>query len=565
MSKDVLITEDGNSRVFENVAKIRTSLSGGGTCDWIPKDDVPLQTLEVSQDGVYRPEENYYGFDKVIASGIGNTTMGNLIEKTIKKNGTYNIRDEKGDPYGYSKIIVNVDTSDDSGGGSSGGGGSASIVGKDEDGNDTMVETDGESIVMTALPTSIKVIIPPNKLYYTQNETIDYNGISVYAYISKEVHWLGTTSTAIFDGSSKKTITIGSKSITVSTGDGVLYAPDRTGAKDLQLVWDGNKWVKLANYSAEKTIWKSKQYPSGKIPFGELTFPVKTANYTSHNIKEVTVKARNKYIVTCNTYNPTSGERVKISVRISPGRLEIIDEGKRTYDGTRLKRNWRETYIYDGYFVCFDEIVAFINDSNAYTLWTYAEQDYAIDGSVISDVARVSNIEIFGDTFDDFGDYHLGFSAFYDKCADDCYCPPHPYYNTNLLYGDELNDCVHVRFLNGINVNEALYEQTRQDPSGETYYNKITHNWVIKPDNNGPVPITFHKRDLHGHYDPAVLDLMPTTGSITEIVSWFELGERIEIQQNTGIDVPVQWKRPGDGKILETTFNLWIKDDGGES
>lgn len=469
MAKNVSIIEDGNNKIIENATKIRTSLSGGGTCDWIPKDDVPLETLEVSEDGVYRPGENYYGFDKVIASGIGTVTMGDLIEKTVTKNGTYNIADESGNPYGYSKIIVNVDTSDDSGGDGGGGGGNTPVVGKDEDGNDTMAETDDDgNIVMTALPTEIKVIIPPTKLEYNRYEEIDYSGISVYAYISKAIHWLGTTTTVVTEGSSDNTVSIGGSNVTVSVGDGILYAPDRTGQNDVQLVWDGTKWIKPSNYSAEKAVWKSDKYPTGKIPFEELIFPIK--------------------------------------------RINNIESEKIVY-----------TFDIDGILFKLVSVSSF-----SWSFDTYSAGEY-LGRAFYTIYLR--------------GSEYLGVIDMYD-----------PYSRNSQVY--VVSNTPNTK---SIEYETTDYTSYSMDAIVHKTYPKVNYTTVhqISADN---IYFAHNNRSCSVSIPVTNIPYGKTSNDILENV--INKYNSDDYKKTELISIPVQWKRPGDGKILETTFTAWMKDDG---
>lgn len=491
MAKNVIITEDGQTKTISNTTRIRTALEGGGTCDWIPKDDVPLQELTVTEDGVYDPEEGYYGFSQVTANGIGAVVEGTLVEKTVTKNGTYNITDESGNPYGYSKITVSVDTSDEDSGGGSGGGGSNPVVGKDEDGNDTMAEADDDgNIVMTALPTEIKVIIPPTKLEYNRYEEIDYSGISVYAYISKAVHWLGTTTTAVSEGSSNNTVSIGGSSVTASVGDGVLYAPDRTGVNDIQLVWDGTKWVKPGNYSAEKAIWKTDKYPTGKIPFEELIYPIKRANDITNNIT--------------NNVATYEYDEKKINV------FKVSQIGYGT------------SYDYNGRNLSTNRLINFNDTRDAVktgknTVLVFGDKYYTLSSTYrVNLVTRIDGGIIYTDdpptvisvnetytyhSISDYFDITVGGLAFYVS-----YYPP-----TNALY-----TVIGERYVDNV-----------------VYYNDFED-----------YPITRY--------------------SYSEIYDVYKYGKRTN-DTTYSLVLPVQWKRPGDGKILETTFTAWMKDDGGDN
>lgn len=550
MAKNVSITEDGNNKIIENAAKIRTSLVGGGTCDWIPKDDVPLQKLTVTEDGTYRPEENYYGFSQVTARGIGNVIEGELIEKTITKNGTYNIKDESGNPYGYSKIIVNIETSGDDSGGDSGGGGGGGITGKDEDGNDTMAETDEDgNIVMTALPTEIKVIIPPTKLEYNRYEEIDYSGISVYAYISKAVHWLGVTTTAISEGSTNGTVVIDGKSISVSVGDGVTYSP--APAVTYRLVWDGIKWVKSNGYSAEKALWKSDKYPTGKIPFDELLFPIHRINasnslekkkvYKSSPSLSMPVCIKNKYdynldfqypgnILWDFTYNITiyalrnavieSKASIASFLPLSHENIAdiiIASDSENEYVTIDYKNEELFHFLYGNYESgIYDEYETIVNVSDQFNIM----RDF-----VFRDIQRIYTRSF---PYSEQGESQSGIETIQNLYT--------PFSNMRRRY---------IYTYNGKTVYYTLNSIPRF-----TYADPSVHQ------RNVEWPLFF---DISNEYTIA-------DNNMANTVAWTMVyGSEDDSALQYAVTLPVQWKRPGDGKILETTFTAWMKDDGSEA
>lgn len=143
MSKNITIQEGGVAKQL-TVDKLKTNLVGGGTCLWVPEDDVQLGT------------------------------------KNITENGTYNASSDG--LAGYSQVTVNV--AGGSGGGPGGPG--SSIVGTDEDGDESVVSVDEDgNIESDKLPSSIKVITPPTNPYgiYQDGQTITKDGMVVKAYL----------------------------------------------------------------------------------------------------------------------------------------------------------------------------------------------------------------------------------------------------------------------------------------------------------------------------------------------------------------------------------------------
>lgn len=139
MSKSIVIQEGGIGKQL-TVDKLNTDLVGGGTCLWIPEDEINLGTKSVSENGTYKAEDDGYT--------------------------------------GYSQVHVNV-----SGGG---GGGGDNIVGRDSDGNEVVATKDPNTdvITVTKIPSSIEVITPPTNPYgtYIDGQTITKDGMVVKAY-----------------------------------------------------------------------------------------------------------------------------------------------------------------------------------------------------------------------------------------------------------------------------------------------------------------------------------------------------------------------------------------------
>lgn len=137
----VAITEGDKSRKFSGLKYLRTDLQGGGQCDWVSEE------------------------------------LRELTTKTITKNGTYKISDEKGDYYGFSQVTVNVPNDKNK------------VIGTDPtssggDGNEYEVERDEDTgaLKKTVLPSSIHVDGLPTKTTYNDGEAINKAGIVVKAY-----------------------------------------------------------------------------------------------------------------------------------------------------------------------------------------------------------------------------------------------------------------------------------------------------------------------------------------------------------------------------------------------
>lgn len=147
MSKNITIQEGGVGRQF-TADKLKTALVGGGSCLWVPEDEVKLSTLHVTE------------------------------------NGTYSAADDGG--YGYSQVTVNVP----GGAGGDPGGEGCSIVGTNPDtGNDELVTVEDGKITTTELPHSIRVETPPATTEYADGDAIDFSGMVVRAYLKSGGVW----------------------------------------------------------------------------------------------------------------------------------------------------------------------------------------------------------------------------------------------------------------------------------------------------------------------------------------------------------------------------------------
>lgn len=133
MSKNIIVQEGGIGKQL-TADKLKTNLVGGGTCLWVPEDETNLGTKYISENGTYKAsDDGYDGYSEVTVSGVG------------------------------------------------------SVTGRDpQTGNDENVEVDPETgdLVITVLPSEIKVITPPTNPYgtYIDGQTITTDGMVVKAY-----------------------------------------------------------------------------------------------------------------------------------------------------------------------------------------------------------------------------------------------------------------------------------------------------------------------------------------------------------------------------------------------
>lgn len=139
MSKNITIQEGGTGKSM-TVDKLKTALNSGGTCLWVPEDEVQLTTKHITEDGTYKAsDDGYYGYSEVTVSGIGVAT------------------------------------------------------GKDSNGDAAVVYTDPETgnLVEEKLPESIEVVTPPTNPYgiYANGQTITKDGMVVKAYTAGGVEY----------------------------------------------------------------------------------------------------------------------------------------------------------------------------------------------------------------------------------------------------------------------------------------------------------------------------------------------------------------------------------------
>ena len=141
MSKNITIQEGGTVKTM-TVHKLKTTLVAGGTCLWVPEDEVSLGTKHITENGTYTASED--------------------------------------GKYGYSQVTVNVP----GGAGGSPGGVGSTVVGKDPTTGEDQAVTVNENgeLETTRLPESIAITTQPTKTEYIDGETIDTTGIVVHAY-----------------------------------------------------------------------------------------------------------------------------------------------------------------------------------------------------------------------------------------------------------------------------------------------------------------------------------------------------------------------------------------------
>ncbi len=140
MSKNITIQEGGVGKQL-TVDKLKTNLVGGGTCLWLPEDEVALG------------------------------------RKTITENGTFLAADDG--LYGYARVTVR---------------GVGKAAGVDRDGDEASAKTTSDGrLVVQKLPSRIVVETLPMLTAYSDGEPINYRGMVVKAYLRSGRVWTDTT------------------------------------------------------------------------------------------------------------------------------------------------------------------------------------------------------------------------------------------------------------------------------------------------------------------------------------------------------------------------------------
>lgn len=140
MSKNITIQEGGVGRQM-SVEKLKTDLVSGGTCLWVPEDEVVLGRKTITENGTYlAADDGLYGYARVTVRGVGRAT------------------------------------------------------GTDRDGDEASTKTSsGGALVTKKLPSRIVVDTPPTLTVYSDGAQIDFSGMVVKAYLKSGGVWTDAT------------------------------------------------------------------------------------------------------------------------------------------------------------------------------------------------------------------------------------------------------------------------------------------------------------------------------------------------------------------------------------
>lgn len=162
MSKNITIQEGGTGKSM-TVHKLKTTLVAGGTCLWVPEDEVSLGTKHITENGTYTAsEDGKYGYSQV----------------TVNVPGGAGSADSSGKPTGTTQP---------------GGAGSA-VMGNGEDGNEQVVGVDENGdLVNTLIPSAIELVTNPTKTIYSDGDTVDLTGAIAIAKLADGTTWTDET------------------------------------------------------------------------------------------------------------------------------------------------------------------------------------------------------------------------------------------------------------------------------------------------------------------------------------------------------------------------------------
>lgn len=134
------IREGGNPK-YMGARLLKTNLQGGGTCLWVPEDEVNLESKYVNHSGTYPASaDNCYGYSQITVSGVD-------VEIT-----------------------------------------------QDEDGDDVARITDGDKVTEEKLPSEIRIVREPYFVGpYGDRAYISFDGLLVKAYTASGKLWTDAT------------------------------------------------------------------------------------------------------------------------------------------------------------------------------------------------------------------------------------------------------------------------------------------------------------------------------------------------------------------------------------
>lgn len=138
-------------------------------------------------------------------------------------------------------------------------------------GTNVTLDTSGDKITINAKDTTYSTLPNPHALTWGSKS---YTGAAAETItladfgLTNVLHFLGTTTTAIGDGNTTRTISVGGKSVTANSGDIVMY----NGA---EFIWTSSAWEKLGDEALwvpnTRTITASHKLTGGGDLSGNIT------------------------------------------------------------------------------------------------------------------------------------------------------------------------------------------------------------------------------------------------------------------------------------------------------
>lgn len=95
MSKNITIKKDGTSYNFNNVSRISLKKTSGGTVYFVPKDEINLTSISISENGTYKAvDSGYYGYDSISVNVPVYTDSITGTDKTTGETVTITVDDQ---------------------------------------------------------------------------------------------------------------------------------------------------------------------------------------------------------------------------------------------------------------------------------------------------------------------------------------------------------------------------------------------------------------------------------------------------------------------------------------
>lgn len=279
MSKSAVIQTGSLNRSFPTVRKLETDLQGGGTQYWIPEDEAndyaDTEELTVTENGTYTPSSGNVAFSKVTVNTPKKLGPMRTTQNGEFSAGTFGL-------YGFDSVTVDVDTSLRTGSASVTANGTYLASAYNLDGfssftvNVPNIEAEDYTVEPDADDDLILVYDSTDDLSGIYGSSVDIDTGNLYVLTNED----------------------GAGSLVEVTPEGVVT---KTPFPDsLEIVTPPTKTsytvgesINYTGISARLTCGGSPYtctaYPTGFVPFSELTFPVSAVPAGSGGTAEIPV------------------------------------------------------------------------------------------------------------------------------------------------------------------------------------------------------------------------------------------------------------------------------------